>query len=92
MPSKLRVERWTFNFMELLNDQRGRKEFLQFLEKEFSGERQSQHFLGRLDRKFWSISFFFLFVAENLCFWEACEELRYGEHSKVASTVQSVYE
>ncbi|KAG8550518.1 hypothetical protein GDO81_024437 [Engystomops pustulosus] len=66
MPTKLRVERWTFNFMELLNDQRGRREFLQFLEKEFS--------------------------AENLCFWEACEELRYGEHSKVASTVQSVYE
>ncbi|CAJ0925005.1 unnamed protein product [Ranitomeya imitator] len=66
MPSQLRVERWTFNFMEVLNDQRGRKEFLQFLEKEFS--------------------------AENLCFWEACEELRYGEQSKVASTVQSVYE
>ncbi|XP_056393026.1 regulator of G-protein signaling 11-like isoform X2 [Hyla sarda] len=66
MPTKLRVERWTFNFMELLNDQRGRKEFLQFLEKEFS--------------------------AENLCFWEAVEELRYGEQSKMASTVQSVYE
>ncbi|CAH2307784.1 regulator of G- signaling 11 isoform X1 [Pelobates cultripes] len=66
MPTKLRVDRWTFNFMELLNDQRGRKEFLQFLEKEFS--------------------------AENLLFWEACEELRYGELSKVASTVQSVYE
>ncbi|XP_053327360.1 regulator of G-protein signaling 11 [Spea bombifrons] len=66
MPTKLRVDRWTFNFMELLNDPRGRKEFLQFLEKEFS--------------------------AENLLFWEACEELRYGELSKVASTVQSVYE
>ncbi|XP_077305613.1 regulator of G-protein signaling 11 isoform X1 [Lithobates pipiens] len=66
MPTKLRIERWTFNFMEVLNDQRGRKEFLQFLEKEFS--------------------------AENLLFWEACEELRYGEQSKVTSTVQSVYE
>lgn len=38
MPTKLRIDRWTFNFMELLNDQRGRKEFLQFLEKEFSGK------------------------------------------------------
>nr|DBA19233.1 TPA: hypothetical protein GDO54_015099 [Pyxicephalus adspersus] len=66
MPTKLRVDRWTFNFMELLNDQRGRKEFLQFLEKEFS--------------------------AENLLFWEACEELRYGEQSKIVSTVQHVYE
>ncbi|XP_041431981.1 regulator of G-protein signaling 11 isoform X2 [Xenopus laevis] len=66
MPSKLRVDRWTFNFMELLNDPRGRKEFLQFLEKEFS--------------------------AENLCFWEACEEFRYGEQAKIASTVESVYQ
>uniref|UniRef100_A0A8C5QGB4 Regulator of G protein signaling 11 n=1 Tax=Leptobrachium leishanense TaxID=445787 RepID=A0A8C5QGB4_9ANUR len=66
VPTKLRVDRWTFNFMELLNDPRGRREFLQFLEKEFS--------------------------AENLLFWEACEELRYGELSKVESTVQSVYE
>uniref|UniRef100_A0A6I8QAS5 Regulator of G-protein signaling 9 n=1 Tax=Xenopus tropicalis TaxID=8364 RepID=A0A6I8QAS5_XENTR len=41
MPSKLRVDRWTFNFMELLNDPRGRKEFLQFLEKEFSGKEQA---------------------------------------------------
>ncbi|CAI9557634.1 unnamed protein product [Staurois parvus] len=32
------------------------------------------------------------FPAENLLFWEACEELRYGEQSKVTSTVQSVYE
>lgn len=38
MPTKLRIDRWTFNFMEVLNDQRGRKEFLQFLEKEFSGK------------------------------------------------------
>ncbi|XP_018423233.1 PREDICTED: regulator of G-protein signaling 11 isoform X1 [Nanorana parkeri] len=66
MPTKLRLDRWTFNFMEMLNDPRGRKEFLQFLEKEFS--------------------------AENLLFWEACEDLRYGEQSKNISTVQSVYE
>lgn len=37
LPTKLRVERWSFSFMELLNDQMGRKEFLTYLEKEFSG-------------------------------------------------------
>nr|XP_033818466.1 regulator of G-protein signaling 11 isoform X2 [Geotrypetes seraphini] len=65
-PSKLRVERWGFSFMELLNDPRGRKEFLHFLEKEFS--------------------------AENLCFWEACEDVRYGDQSKLAEKVNLVYQ
>uniref|UniRef100_A0A8B9J8G7 Regulator of G protein signaling 11 n=1 Tax=Astyanax mexicanus TaxID=7994 RepID=A0A8B9J8G7_ASTMX len=37
MPTKLRVERWTFSFMELLNDPLGKKELLTYLEKEFSG-------------------------------------------------------
>ncbi|XP_030068647.1 regulator of G-protein signaling 11 [Microcaecilia unicolor] len=65
-PSKLRVERWGFSFMELLNDPRGRKEFWHFLEKEFS--------------------------AENLCFWEACEDVRYGDQSKLAEKVNLVYQ
>ncbi|XP_029433171.1 regulator of G-protein signaling 11 isoform X2 [Rhinatrema bivittatum] len=65
-PSKLRVERWGFGFMELLSDPQGRKEFMHFLEKEFS--------------------------AENLCFWEACEELRYGDQSKLAEKVNLVYQ
>ncbi|MGH0158596.1 UNVERIFIED_CONTAM: hypothetical protein FKN15_000320 [Acipenser sinensis] len=65
-PTKLRVERWSFSFTELLNDPLGRKEFMQFLEKEFS--------------------------AENLCFWEACEDLRHGEHSKIAQKVEEVYQ
>ncbi|XP_041133661.1 regulator of G-protein signaling 11 [Polyodon spathula] len=66
IPTKLRVERWSFSFTELLNDPLGRKEFMQFLEKEFS--------------------------AENLCFWEACEDLRHGEHSKIAQKVEDVYQ
>uniref|UniRef100_A0A8C8M0K3 Regulator of G-protein signaling 11 n=1 Tax=Oncorhynchus tshawytscha TaxID=74940 RepID=A0A8C8M0K3_ONCTS len=34
----LRVERWSFSFMELLNDSMGRREFMIYLEKEFSAE------------------------------------------------------
>ncbi|XP_022524352.1 regulator of G-protein signaling 11 [Astyanax mexicanus] len=65
MPTKLRVERWTFSFMELLNDPLGKKELLTYLEKEFS--------------------------AENLLFWQACEEVRHGEASKIAEKVDEVY-
>ncbi|XP_063067011.1 regulator of G-protein signaling 11 [Engraulis encrasicolus] len=65
MPTKLRVERWSFSFMELLNDPMGRKELMTYLEKEFS--------------------------AENLCFWEACEDVRHGETSKIPSKVDEVY-
>ncbi|XP_068764453.1 regulator of G-protein signaling 11 isoform X3 [Struthio camelus] len=32
------------------------------------------------------------FSAENLSFWEACEELRYGEQSRVAAVVASIYQ
>ncbi|XP_056119550.1 regulator of G-protein signaling 11 isoform X1 [Rhinichthys klamathensis goyatoka] len=65
LPTKLRVERWSFSFMELLNDPMGRKEFLVYLEKEFS--------------------------AENLCFWQACEDVRHGETSKIPEKVGEVY-
>lgn len=37
-PTKLRVERWGFNFSELLMDPLGRTQLLEFLKKEFSGE------------------------------------------------------
>uniref|UniRef100_A0A674DX89 Regulator of G protein signaling 11 n=1 Tax=Salmo trutta TaxID=8032 RepID=A0A674DX89_SALTR len=37
-PTRLRVERWSFSFMELLNDLMGRREFMIYLEKEFSAE------------------------------------------------------
>uniref|UniRef100_A0A3Q3FEK2 Regulator of G protein signaling 9b n=1 Tax=Kryptolebias marmoratus TaxID=37003 RepID=A0A3Q3FEK2_KRYMA len=36
IPSKMRVERWTFSFKELLSDPRGRDDFRLFLKKEFS--------------------------------------------------------
>uniref|UniRef100_A0A8C2BK40 Regulator of G protein signaling 9a n=1 Tax=Cyprinus carpio TaxID=7962 RepID=A0A8C2BK40_CYPCA len=52
VPTKMRVERWSFSFYELLSDPRGRADFKVFLKKEFSGE--------------------------NLAFWEAAEELKWG--------------
>uniref|UniRef100_A0A8D3E5Y0 RGS domain-containing protein n=1 Tax=Scophthalmus maximus TaxID=52904 RepID=A0A8D3E5Y0_SCOMX len=65
IPSRLRVERWSFSFMELLNDAMGRREFMTYLEKEFS--------------------------AENLCFWQACEDIRHGENSRIVEKVEEVY-
>ncbi|XP_026861996.2 regulator of G-protein signaling 11 isoform X1 [Electrophorus electricus] len=65
MPTKLRVERWSFSFMKLLNDPLGQKEFLIYLEKEFS--------------------------AENLLFWQACEDVQHGETSRIADKVDEVY-
>uniref|UniRef100_A0A4W6C224 Regulator of G protein signaling 11 n=1 Tax=Lates calcarifer TaxID=8187 RepID=A0A4W6C224_LATCA len=65
VPTRLRVERWSFSFMELLNDPIGRREFMTYLEKEFS--------------------------AENLCFWQACEDIRHGESSKIIQKVEDVY-
>ncbi|KAL8175218.1 UNVERIFIED_CONTAM: Regulator of G-protein signaling 11 [Gekko kuhli] len=41
MPTKLRVERWSFSFQELLSDLLGRGQFLEFLQKEFSAENLS---------------------------------------------------
>ncbi|KAM6951749.1 regulator of G-protein signaling 9b [Aplochiton taeniatus] len=38
VPTKMRVERWTLSFSELLSDPRGRADFRLFLKKEFSGE------------------------------------------------------
>ncbi|KAM3859744.1 regulator of G-protein signaling 9-like [Diretmus argenteus] len=38
VPSKMRVERWSLSFSELLSDPRGRDDFRSFLKKEFSGE------------------------------------------------------
>ncbi|XP_073435852.1 regulator of G-protein signaling 9 isoform X2 [Dendrobates tinctorius] len=65
IPTKLRVERWTFNFSELIRDPKGRQSFQQFLKKEFSGE--------------------------NMSFWEACEDLKYGDQSKVKEKAEEIY-
>lgn len=51
--------------MELLNDAMGRREFMTYLEKEFS--------------------------AENLYFWQACEDIRHGESSKIVEKVEDIY-
>ncbi|CAM4554597.1 regulator of G-protein signaling 9 isoform X1 [Lepidochelys kempii] len=65
IPTKMRVERWAFNFNELMRDPKGRQNFQLFLKKEFSGE--------------------------NLGFWEACEDLKYGDQSKVKEKAEEIY-
>uniref|UniRef100_H3BBA2 Regulator of G-protein signaling 9 n=1 Tax=Latimeria chalumnae TaxID=7897 RepID=H3BBA2_LATCH len=65
IPTKLRVERWTFNFSELIGDPKGRQSFQLFLKKEFSGE--------------------------NMGFWEACEDIKYGDQSKVKEKAEEIY-
>uniref|UniRef100_A0A8C7GTH0 Regulator of G protein signaling 9b n=1 Tax=Oncorhynchus kisutch TaxID=8019 RepID=A0A8C7GTH0_ONCKI len=65
VPTKMRVERWTFSFGELLSDPRGRDDFRLFLKKEFSGE--------------------------NLAFWEACEDLKWGTAATMNEKAQQVY-
>uniref|UniRef100_UPI00398E7D55 regulator of G-protein signaling 9b n=1 Tax=Pristiophorus japonicus TaxID=55135 RepID=UPI00398E7D55 len=65
VPTKLRVERWTFSFAELMRDPSGRQDFELFLKKEFS--------------------------VENLAFWEACEDLKYGEQSKGKEKADEIY-
>ncbi|ELW67459.1 Regulator of G-protein signaling 9 [Tupaia chinensis] len=65
IPTKMRVERWAFNFSELIRDPKGRQSFQHFLKKEFSGE--------------------------NLGFWEACEDLKYGDQSKVKEKAEEIY-
>ncbi|KAL4657880.1 regulator of G-protein signaling 9-like [Arapaima gigas] len=65
VPTKMRVERWTFSFMELLNDPCGRADFRLFLKKEFSGE--------------------------NLAFWEACEDLKWGSAEAMKEKAEHIY-
>ncbi|XP_063077797.1 regulator of G-protein signaling 9b [Engraulis encrasicolus] len=64
-PTKMRVERWTFSFGELLSDPLGRDGFRLFLKKEFS--------------------------SENLAFWEACEEVKWGSASSIHEKAQHIY-
>ncbi|XP_078126647.1 regulator of G-protein signaling 9a [Sander vitreus] len=65
VPTKMRVERWSFSLFELLNDLRGRDDFKVFLKKEFSGE--------------------------NLAFWEAAEELKWGTASSITSKSETIF-
>lgn len=30
-------------------------------------------------------------LAENLCFWQACEDVRHGESSKIIEKVEEIY-
>uniref|UniRef100_A0A3Q4GDF2 Regulator of G protein signaling 9a n=1 Tax=Neolamprologus brichardi TaxID=32507 RepID=A0A3Q4GDF2_NEOBR len=65
VPTKMRVERWSFSLFELLTDLRGRDDFKIFLKKEFSGE--------------------------NLAFWEAAEELKWGTASSMSTKAESIF-
>lgn len=65
LPTKMRVERWSFSLFELLSDLRGRDDFKIFLKKEFSGE--------------------------NLAFWEAAEELKWGTASSMSSKAETIF-
>ncbi|TRY93219.1 hypothetical protein DNTS_014360 [Danionella cerebrum] len=65
VPTKMRVERWSFSFYELLNDPRGRADFKIFLKKEFSGE--------------------------NLAFWEAAEELKWGAAASMSEKASQIF-
>uniref|UniRef100_A0A674MJV8 Regulator of G protein signaling 9a n=1 Tax=Takifugu rubripes TaxID=31033 RepID=A0A674MJV8_TAKRU len=65
VPTKMRVERWSFSFFELLNDLRGRDDFKIFLKKEFSGE--------------------------NLAFWEAAEELKWGTAASMSAKAEIIF-
>ncbi|XP_038133731.1 regulator of G-protein signaling 9a [Cyprinodon tularosa] len=65
VPTKMRVERWSFSFFELLTDLRGRDDFKIFLKKEFSGE--------------------------NLAFWEAAEELKWGTASSMSAKAETIF-
>nr|XP_008536624.1 PREDICTED: regulator of G-protein signaling 11 isoform X16 [Equus przewalskii] len=77
-PTKLRVDRWGFSFRELLEDPVGRAHFMEFLRKEFSARGGPDLVPGP--------------PAENLSFWEACEELRHGGQAQVPALVDAVYE
>uniref|UniRef100_A0A8D3EA31 Regulator of G protein signaling 9a n=1 Tax=Scophthalmus maximus TaxID=52904 RepID=A0A8D3EA31_SCOMX len=65
VPTKMRVERWSFSLFELLTDLRGRDDFKVFLKKEFSGE--------------------------NLAFWEAAEELKWGTGSSMSAKAETIF-
>ncbi|XP_059203906.1 regulator of G-protein signaling 9a [Centropristis striata] len=65
VPTKMRVERWSFSLFELLSDLRGRDDFKVFLKKEFSGE--------------------------NLAFWEAAEELKWGTAASMSSKAETIF-
>uniref|UniRef100_A0A3Q1HUR2 Uncharacterized protein n=1 Tax=Anabas testudineus TaxID=64144 RepID=A0A3Q1HUR2_ANATE len=65
VPTKMRVERWSFSLFELLSDLRGRDDFKIFLKKEFSGE--------------------------NLAFWEAAEELKWGAASTMSTKAETIF-
>lgn len=96
IPTKMRVERWTFSFGELLSDPRGRNDFRLFLKKEFSGILTK----SRTEKKihFYSVTLFCYYIyfilnvsGENLAFWESCEDLKWGTAATMREKAEQIY-
>ena len=102
VPTRLRVEQWAFSFRELLEDPVGRAHFMDFLGKEFSGEKPPPCCLPdptplprpapRCPAACGGSDLVPGPPAENLSFWEACEELRHGGQARVPALVDAVYQ
>ncbi|XP_073648673.1 regulator of G-protein signaling 11 isoform X8 [Tursiops truncatus] len=97
VPTRLRVEQWAFSFRELLEDPVGRAHFMDFLSKEFSGEKPPPRLPARAPPPRFPPAWGGPDPvpgppAENLSFWEACEELRHGGQAQVPALVDAVYQ
>lgn len=106
MPTKLRVEQWALSFRELLEDPVGRAHFMGFLGTEFSGEKpppllEAPRGPGgggllpahpRVSTTWGGPDPLPGPPAENLSFWEACEELRHGGQAQVPALLDAVYQ
>lgn len=97
IPTKMRVERWTFSFGELLSDARGRNDFQLFLKKEFSGEAADTP-TGAAESHFQACTNFsssfspqLPAVGENLAFWESCEDLKWGTAATMREKAEQIY-
>lgn len=97
IPTKMRVERWTFSFGELLSDPRGRNDFRLFLKKEFSGKAPALLIRAAYYFEVWKSHLpclFFLLRAvlgENLAFWESCEDLKWGTAATMREKAEQIY-
>lgn len=100
IPTRMRVERWTFSFGELLSDTRGRNDFQLFLKKEFSGEAAAtptgaaeSHFQAckNFNTLLLLLSSLSTAVGENLAFWESCEDLKWGTAATMREKAEQIY-
>ncbi|XP_016309008.1 regulator of G-protein signaling 11-like [Sinocyclocheilus anshuiensis] len=100
VPTKLRVEHWSFSFIK-----RRRKHsiFILLQLSVYINNITTFHvslspilfLIPSLSSSSFTLfswcSVCLLFLAENLCFWQACEDVRHGETSKIPEKVDEVY-